>query len=191
MHPIRCRRLHVAGDLTDLNTARTTDRQLVERINAGEVEAFETLYRRHRAWAISVGRRFAPDAATAEDAVQEAFIYLLGKFPGFTLRARLTTVLYPAIKHAALRASKRRDPAPLPAGLEITGANTSPDSDVRRALGALPEAMREVILMRVVDEMRVREIALALEIPEGTVKSRIHQALERLKADPSIRRYFD
>lgn len=174
-----------------MESEHATDQQLVERINAGEVEAFETLYRRHRAWAVSIGRRFATDTAAAEDAVQEAFIYLLGKFPGFVLQARLTTVLYPAIKHAALRASKRRDPASLPAGVEITGADTSPDSDVRRALGALPEAMREVILMRVVDEMRVREIALALEVPEGTVKSRIHQALERLKADPSIRRYFD
>jgi RNA polymerase sigma-70 factor (ECF subfamily) len=58
-------------------------------------------------------------------------------------------------------------------------------------LAALPEAQREVLLMRFVDGMSLQEIAAALSIPEGTVKSRMHNALSALKSDPCVRSYFE
>ena len=57
-------------------------------------------------------------------------------------------------------------------------------------MGRLPDGQREVLLMRVVDDMAVAEIALALGIPEGTVKSRLHHALAALRDDPGARESF-
>ena len=57
-------------------------------------------------------------------------------------------------------------------------------------LSMLPPGQRQVLLMRFVDDMTLAEIALALEIPEGTVKSRLHNALAALRDDPRTRQYF-
>ena len=61
---------------------------------------------------------------------------------------------------------------------------------LRAAVASLPEGQREVLLMRFVDDMSMNEIALALSIPVGTVKSRLHNALAALRADPRTARYF-
>ncbi|MEI8195402.1 MAG: sigma factor-like helix-turn-helix DNA-binding protein, partial [Phycisphaerae bacterium] len=58
-------------------------------------------------------------------------------------------------------------------------------------LAVLPSAQREVVLMRFVDDLSLEEIAAALAIPLGTVKSRLHQALAVLRCDPRVRGYFD
>ena len=55
----------------------------------------------------------------------------------------------------------------------------------------LPEAQREVLLMRFVDGLTLAEIAEALAIPLGTVKSRLHNALRALRDDPRVREYFE
>ena len=57
-------------------------------------------------------------------------------------------------------------------------------------LRTLPDAQREVVLMRFVEAMTLSEIAVALDVPEGTVKSRLHSALARLRQDPRTIRYF-
>ena len=63
--------------------------------------------------------------------------------------------------------------------------------DLRAVVGAVPEIHREVLLMRYVDEMSLEEIAKGLEIPLGTVKSRIHNALKMLAKDVRTRRFFE
>ena len=63
-------------------------------------------------------------------------------------------------------------------------------SELARALAALSEAQREVLLARYVDGMTLAEIAGALDIPLGTVKSRLHNALRRLREDGRTRKYF-
>ena len=57
-------------------------------------------------------------------------------------------------------------------------------------LGILPDAQREVLLMRFIDGMSLQEIAEALNIPLGTVKSRLHNALQTLRSDRRTRDYF-
>ncbi|MCH8271334.1 MAG: hypothetical protein IH985_09030, partial [Planctomycetes bacterium] len=53
------------------------------------------------------------------------------------------------------------------------------------------DGQREVLLMRIVDGMATAEIAAALGIPPGTVKSRLHHALKGLRADDRLRAYFE
>jgi RNA polymerase sigma-70 factor (ECF subfamily) len=61
--------------------------------------------------------------------------------------------------------------------------------DLRAALAWLPRAQAEVVVMRFTDEMSLEEIAQALSIPLGTVKSRLHHALAALREHPRTRRW--
>ena len=55
----------------------------------------------------------------------------------------------------------------------------------------LPAAQREVLIMRFVDGLSLADIAAALSIPQGTVKSRLHHAIKTLRDDPRTRSYFE
>ena len=84
-----------------------SDLQLVDAINQGDAEAFEALYLRHRGYALRLAMRFCGERSLALDAVQDSFVYVLKKFPGFTLTAKFTTFLYPVVKHNALSAKAK------------------------------------------------------------------------------------
>src|SRR5688572_24533816 len=133
------------------------------------------------------------------DVVQETFAYLYRKFPGFRLTASMTTFLYPVVRNLSIAARKKRGRQVLDTDLGVTaGLNAEAQSGVdveagraelRVLLRELPEAQREVLLMRFVDGLSLTEIGQALSIPEGTVKSRIHNAIQTLKNDPRVRQY--
>lgn len=170
------------------------DEELIERANKGDPEAFEELYYRYRDWVYRLAWRFTRDHQDALDVLQETFTYLLGKFPGFRLTASMTTFLYPVVKHLSLNVHRRRSrgqadeetlkqvPAPeLP---------ETPRAELATVLAKLPAEQREVLLMRFVEDMSLQEIAAALNIPLGTVKSRLHHGLQTLRQDSRTRDYF-
>ena len=173
-----------------------SDADLVAAANAGEAGAFEALYRRYRDRVARLAGRLVGDDSDAADVAQEAFLYWLGKFPGFELRASVMTFLYPAVKHLAVAARKRRpagDPAATLAtqpARESGGGSGGAGEDVRVLVNHLPEGQREVLLLRFVDDFSLEEISIALVVPLGTVKSRLHHAVATLRADPRVRRYF-
>jgi len=173
-----------------------SDKELIESANKGEPEAFETLYYRYRDWVYYLAWRFTGNQEDALDVLQETFTYLLKKLPGFQLTASMTTFLYPVVKHLslAIRSKNRR----FTSDQEILSELFAPASkDIERSrselaavLAILPEEQREVLLMRFVDDMSLQEIATALNIPVGTVKSRLHHALRTLRQDRRTRDYF-
>ena len=176
-----------------------SDAELVDACNAGDAGAFEQLYRRHRDWAVRVAYRFTGEREGALDVMQEAFAYLLTRFPGFRLTAALPSFLYVVLKHAALsrkRRQRREVPAdgasdtPEPHAAHNSGAHDEASRRLGAAVERLPDGQREVLLMRVVDGMTTAEIAGALSVRPGTVKSRLHHALAALRADPDARGYF-
>jgi RNA polymerase sigma-70 factor (ECF subfamily) len=176
---------------------RWSDVELVRAAAAGDVAAFEVLYARYRAWAWRVALRYSGQEADAADVLQEAFAYVIRKLPTLQLTARFSTLLYPVLKHTAL-ARKRKAArevlqddagAGLVAVPDITPGETR--AELAAALASLSAWHREVVLMRFVDEMSLGEIAAALEIPVGTVKSRLHHALEELRRDERLRAYFE
>ena len=169
-----------------------TDQELVSRANAGDAAAFDQLYRRHRDWVLALALRFTGDSDRAQDVMQDVFLYLLGKFPGLVLTCELRTLLYPATRNLAIQ-RLRRDRREL-LDDDVIGAlpaatpGRSADAEVlARALAPLPPAQREVLLLRFVADLPLQEIAVALAIPLGTVKSRLHIALDRLRQDPALR----
>ena len=180
---------------------RRSDEDLVEACNhggAGEAtEAFEALYRRHRDFVLRVARRFTRDRELALDVLQETFAYLLQKFPpggpGLQLTAKLQTLLYPVAKNSAitmLRKSQRYAHATDEQLAEVP-AESSQDAPIDAAIAALSAERREVLTLRFVDDLSLAEIAAALEIPLGTVKSRLHLAIQELREDERIKDLFE
>lgn len=179
-----------------------SDLELVEAANHGDAQAMEQIYLRHRDWSLRLAWRFTRDHELAMDVVQEAFMYLFKKIGsggdaggGLILTARLTTLLYPAIKNTALAARRKRHPLAMAMSRKDSGEpeiaampafsleNDERTRELASLLGQLSDAHREVLLMKVVDGMEYTEIAAALSIPEGTVKSRLHHALATLRRE--------
>ena len=168
-----------------------SDAALVRVCNEGgedaKRQAMSILWRRHHDYVLRVALRYASDEATAEDAVQDVFEYLLRRSapdgPGIKAGAKLTTLLYVVAEHAAFAASRRMhrcescgvDPDDLP-------APEPPDPDGFEALIAgLPPPQREAMRLRFGEDCPYREIAARQDVVLGTVKSRINHAMNRLR----------
>lgn len=169
-----------------------SDNALIAACNDGNAReaarAFEVLYQRHKDYVLRVALRFVPDTDTALDVLQETFLYLLRRFPptgpGIDLTAKLTTLLYPVAKNIALTALRRRNrfPAAEVEPDELGRTEPGATGDAASVIEALPARQREVLLLRFVDGMSLDEIAQVLGIPLGTVKSRLHVGINRLRS---------
>jgi RNA polymerase sigma-70 factor (ECF subfamily) len=153
---------------------------------AGEVFATEALTYVDQLYAAALRLTRSPN--DAEDLVQDTYLKAFraaGQFrPGTNLRAWLFTILQNTFRN--LRRDRGRDPVDvdseaverLPAGSDLPDPerrllDSVMDDDVRQALDALPPAFREAVWMRDVDELSYQDIAAALDVPIGTVMSRI------------------
>lgn len=168
-----------------------TDQQLVAAINAGDQHAFAVLYHRYKDWVVGLAFRFTNHHDDALDVLQETFAYLVRKFPGFELTAQMTTFLYPAVRNLSIAARQKRQRA-TSSGEDLDAFPESPSQDslardeFGQLLNSLSEAHREILLMRFVDDMTQPEIATALDLPLGTVKSRLHHATQAVKTSPAM-----
>ncbi len=174
------------------------DQQLIAAINNGDVAAFDVLYHRHCDWVVNLALRFTGDEHLALDVMQETFIYLLRKFPGFRLTANLKTFLYPAVKNLSIAARRKAGRIQSTEGeqqllkqLASAEIPLASSSDLSAALANLSLEHREVILLRFMDDLTMAEIATATNIPAGTVKSRLHNALAALRQDKRARDFFE
>jgi RNA polymerase sigma-70 factor (ECF subfamily) len=158
-----------------------TDAALVIASQAGDLAAFEALYERHKDWVLSLAFRFCGNREDALDVLQETFVYFLKKLPSLELRSQLRTFLYPAVKHLAFsRKQSARRQVSLESAPDPPARDKEPD-EIGHLLHGLSDQHREVVWMRFADGLDLKEIAEALGIPLGTVKSRLHGALEALR----------
>ena len=178
------------------------DAELVDLCNTGDrsdaIEAFETLYARHRNYVLRVAFRYVGDADLALDVLQDTFSYLLRKFPppgeGLVLKAQLQTLLYVVARNNAismLRRAKRAnsggdiDPDELPTpGYRDSG-------DLAKLLQGLTPGQREIVTLRFIDDRPLKDIGAILDIPLGTVKSRLHKAIEAMRKLPNVKDFFE
>jgi RNA polymerase sigma-70 factor, ECF subfamily len=160
-----------------------SERQLVRRAQEGSAEAFEALFALHWTRAYRAAWLVVHDAAAAEDIAQEAFIAALRALDRFDRRRPFgpwlsRIVVNRAIDHAR---SRRLHAVPTPT---LTPAAPPPpegwSDELVRALAQLPVDQRAVVVMRHALGYTPGEIARALELPRGTVNSRLRRALDRL-----------
>jgi RNA polymerase sigma-70 factor (ECF subfamily) len=179
----------------DPSRGEPSDLELVAAANRGEVDGFETLYRRYRDWVVGLAYRYTRDRELALDVLQETFLYVLGKFPGFELRSEMKTFLYPTVRHLSVALQSKASRKPPTTGSLKFEPPPDPCADERlRGLAELmedlPVGQREVLMLRFADGLSLAEVAEALQIPLGTVKSRLHGAIEALREDERSKKYF-
>jgi RNA polymerase sigma-70 factor (ECF subfamily) len=178
------------------------DEELMLHAGRGDTGAFEALVRRHERGVIGYFFRTHWDRHRAEDQAQEVFIRLFTHARDYAPTARFTTYLY-RIAHnywvdEIRRSIKERGQVSLDAHDEegtslrdLVMAGTDDPRDrarkeevvdaVLEAVDTLPDEQKAVFVLSEVREMRYSEIADVLGIPEGTVKSRMHAAVRRLR----------
>ena len=123
--------------------------------------------------------------AEAQDLAQETLIAAFRALPRFLGRAQLSTYLHTVAVHAWRRRAARRAHLPLeerdgpaPDGMDQRLTRIALD----KAIAALPEAPREAFLLVKVEGLTHREAARVLNVPQGTVQSRVHEAVRSLRA---------
>jgi len=165
------------------------DIELMALVARGRDEAFAEIVRRHQQPLLNFFRRMGA-YTEGEDLVQETLLRVFRHSARYRPSAKFTTFLYTVARHAwADRLRKdRRSPEIDPATqAEETGADADGPArsdakmDLQAALDRLSEKLREVVVLGVFQGRRYREIAEILEIPVGTVKSRMSLALEALR----------
>ena len=185
------------------------DREAVDRARRGDPEAFRVLVERYQARAYRLALRVLRDEERARDAVQDAFLKAYVNLDRFEGRSSFYTWLYRLVMNLCLDA-RRRDHSsrivetPEPADLDRLGSpDARPPDEVAfreheqgpeaafdrgqlraalgRAIDELPDAARETLILREVEGLSYAEIAAALDIPKGTVMSRLHYARRRVQ----------
>lgn len=172
-----------------------TDEALVAAAQRGDRAAMDALLRRHheRIWAVC--RRLAGNDADAADATQEAMLLIVRRIGTFDGRSQFTTWAHRVATNACLdelRRRARRPVASLPDDDDDSGDRATPDPAppidqavgdrlaVDDALAALPEDFRVPLVLRDLGGHDYAQIAAILEIPPGTVRSRIARGRARL-----------
>jgi RNA polymerase sigma-70 factor (ECF subfamily) len=162
------------------------DRELMQRIAKGDASALERLYLVHRDGIARFLQRMGADSADIEDIVQEVFLNVWRAASRWEPKARVRTYLFTIARNAYLthlRRAKPRELPPEPAAADPpTAAEREDDAAVvRRALETLDPDDRAIIAMVLEHGMSHAEAAQVLRMPVGTLKSRIHRAVARMR----------
>lgn len=158
--------------------------EILERLNSGDASALDELVRAYYPDILRYCRRHSPDEASAEDAAQETFLKAVRHLDAHAFRGRFRAWLYKIAANTCADRCRRETPAePLSDSPYIDPGfeRTELGIDLRSALAALPEAQREVVLLRYVHGLKLREAAEVLGVPLRTAQSRERAALKALK----------
>ena len=186
--------------------ARAADAALLERLRAGDEAAFAELVRRHGGRMLAVARRYLANEEAAQDCVQDAFVAAFKALDRFEGRSSLATWLHRITVNAALQTMRRRgykdevavdpwqptfDDDGLREGatrLTTLGADeliarADVRAEVRAAIDRLPASYRNVLLLRDIEGLSIKEVADMLDVSENNAKVRLHRARNALKKE--------
>lgn len=179
-----------------------SDRELADRAAAGEEPAFECIMRRHNRLLFRTARSILKSDAEAEDALQDGYLRAWRALHTFRAESKLSTWLVRIVVNEALGRLRQRNANVITfnAALDEDGRDPEawmeddpkhrPDHVATRAefrrmietrIDSLPDAFRSVFMLRAVEELSVEEVALVLEIPEATVRTRFFRARALLR----------
>ena len=187
--------------LIPLRLSAQSDEQLMKRASHGNERAFEELYNRHaRRLQGFFNRRLGNDADLAADFMHDTFLRLYAAREGYQgnrdFRAWLYTIAYNLLKNHL------RKPTPLSSPSEGTLDSLADNEDIeididanilhdalRNVLKGMPEALALLFSLHYEEELTVPQIAQIMQLPEGTVKSRLHKAMTTIKT--KLKQYED
>jgi RNA polymerase sigma-70 factor (ECF subfamily) len=190
--------------------ANISDLSLVRRAQSGETRAFDRLVLRYRPKVIELAMRYTRNRADAEDATQEAFARAFGGLKYFRCESAFYTWLYRIASNCARNLLKARARDLLNSTIDFADEDNAvhhqmrlqevetPEmltltDDIRGMVNAtlenLSEQYRVAITLREIDGLSYKNIASAMSIPVGTVRSRVFRAREII--DHQLRRVYD
>jgi RNA polymerase sigma-70 factor (ECF subfamily) len=178
----------------------STDKELVKRVQKGEKGAFDLLVLKYEHKIVNLVMRYVRDPEMALDITQEAFIKAYRALPRFRGDSAFYTWLYRIAVNTAknyLAAQRRRpmdieldlqDPEQYGLHAKLKETDTPEglalgqelQETLERAIAALPEDLRQAIVLRELDGMSYEEIAQTMDCPVGTVRSRIFRARDAI-----------
>jgi RNA polymerase sigma-70 factor (ECF subfamily) len=188
-----------------LGLTQVSDEQLLLRYrDAGDQDAFAVLVRRYERELFNYLRRYLGDADHAEDVFQATFLQVHRRCHLFEQGRRVRPWLYTIANHQAIdwmRRTRRRavmsldvpsgrdgDNTSLVAGLESSMPDPVAQVEAqeerawaRRAVTQLPEPLRAALVLIYFEGLKYRDAAEALHVPEGTLKTRVHAAIDALR----------
>jgi RNA polymerase sigma-70 factor (ECF subfamily) len=174
----------------------TSDAECVQKLQRGETDAFETLIRRHEKTIFNLIYRMLGDYDEAAEISQETFLSAYRAIGNFRGEANFSTWLYRiALNHATTRrktlSTRQQRNIPIENTEPISDPHAGPAESmekkeirdrVQQALNSLEPDDAAVILLRDLQDVSYEEVSRVLEIPVGTVKSRLHRARQSLKS---------
>jgi RNA polymerase sigma-70 factor, ECF subfamily len=178
------------------------DAECVKRVQRGDTESFEILVRRHQHATFNLIYRFLGDYDEATETAQEVFLSAYKSIQHFRGDATFSTWLYRiAFNHASSRRkslnSKLQRQVALEDDVMLVDCGADPETSaerkeiqqcVQQALNSLDGDDAQIILLRDLQDVSYEDIARTLDVPVGTVKSRLHRARQALRT--SLAPYF-
>jgi RNA polymerase sigma-70 factor, ECF subfamily len=161
------------------------ERTWVRGAQGGDASSLEALFRHHWPGAYRAAYLVVHDAAAAEDIAQEAFLAAIRNLDRFDRRRPFGPWLHRIVVNRAIDWARMRSLRPEAGGDALAGSAAvadapAPAEDVLEAIRSLPLEHRAVIVLRYLLEYTPGEIARLLELPRGTVNSRLRRALDSL-----------
>ena len=165
------------------------ERELVERCRSGDERAFQELVERFKDLVFALIARTIQDRSRAEDLAQDVFLRIHRGLPYFRGEARLSTWIYRIVSNVCLQeharpAARSIDDERARAALSATDRRFS-DLEVRdrleKAIARLPPHYRLLIAAHYLDGVQYEDLAEALQLPLGTVKTQLHRAKQQLR----------
>jgi RNA polymerase sigma-70 factor (ECF subfamily) len=175
-----------SGSVAGTRQSRLAERTLLRAARRGDTDAQEELFRRHWRPMYRAAYLVVQDAAAAEDVAQEAFLAAIRSLDRFDLRRPLGPWLHRIAVNRAIDLVRARALRREVGGEEAEALARDPnqsaplDDQLTAAIAALPVEQRAMVVMRYLLEYTPGEIAKVLELPRGTVNSRLRRALDRL-----------
>jgi RNA polymerase sigma-70 factor (ECF subfamily) len=167
---------------------------LMQAVANGDEAAFTVLFRRYEGILFRFACRMTGSPEAAEDLIQECFVRVLRSAGRFDAgRGSLRVYLYATARNLAIKAAQKRPTgqnADEDTAVELLDGSLGPEQlvlgveaseVVKRAVGMLPTAQREALILVEYEDLSLEEAAKVLEIEIGAVKSRVHRARENLK----------
>jgi RNA polymerase sigma-70 factor, ECF subfamily len=180
----------------------TTDEALIVAIATGDQSAMRTLYNRHHVRVFRFVTRLVGDATAAEDIVSEAFIDVWRQASRFEGRSAVSTWIMSIARFKALSVRRRRQDAELDEKVAETVADegSTPEETVlemdrntqlRECLKQLTAEHREIVDLVYYHDKSIEEVAVIINVPKNTVKTRMFYARKRLAQLLAQHRDFD
>lgn len=161
------------------------EEQTIERCRAGDLAAYRQIYDRYGQPLLRTAARMLGRPQEAEDAVQETFLKLFRSIGRFRRGARLSTYLFQILHNACIdMLRKRKRDARAASDIESVGASSAHElsHSLVEALDGLPARMKACFVLFAVERFSQEEVAAALGVNVGTVKTNIHRARRKLRA---------